>query len=173
MRTGRPSVVWNGGVSSYVSRAPVVAAGKLAPSMLSTRFRSFRNWAGASVGIFEKSWMDVGRVGSTSAGSRGGCDTGSSSVARQTTTRRMPVIDLAGRRHRRVAPRQENFGTTLCYKKIGRGFRNDRDRRMRIAAFAACNNDSEKEQRRKFSHRRGILTDGKPHVRNHRIRRHA
>jgi len=28
---------------------------------------------------------------------------------------------------------------------------------MRIAAFAACNDDSEKEQRRKFSHRRGIL----------------
>src|SRR3954447_26681392 len=98
-RVGRPSVVWNGGASSYVSRAPVVAAGKLAPSMLSTRLRSFRNWAGASVGIFEKSWMACGFVGSVSPGSsvfrsRGGCDTGSSSVARQTTTRRIPVIDF-------------------------------------------------------------------------------
>src|SRR5947208_731467 len=94
IRVGRPSVVWNGGASSYVSRAPVVAAGKLAPSMLSTRLRSFRNWAGASVGTFEKSWMACGLVGSISPGSRGGCVTGSSSVARQTTTRRIPVIDF-------------------------------------------------------------------------------
>src|SRR4029079_19061270 len=35
-RMGRPSGEWNDGVSSYARRAPKVAAGYLAPSMLST-----------------------------------------------------------------------------------------------------------------------------------------
>src|SRR5216684_45983 len=86
-RTGRPSAVWSGGVSSYVRRAPAVAAGNLAPSMPSTRVRTFRNLTGINAGTFAKSWM--GDSGLPVDGAAGG-----SSTERQTATRLMPVMLL-------------------------------------------------------------------------------
>jgi len=74
-------------VSSKVRRAPVVAAGSLAPSMLSTFVRTFRNFTGISGGTFAKSWMGASVLVVDVAA-------GSSSVVRQTVTRLMPVMLL-------------------------------------------------------------------------------
>src|SRR5436189_1303380 len=58
---------------------------------------------------------------------------------------------LAGGRQRRITPSEEHFVGTLCYNQVGGRLRDDRHRRLRIAALAASAQRDDNQRRQNFS----------------------